>query len=556
MLMNVYFCGIGGAGLGPLAELAQDAGHKVQGSDPTESLITKQLTERGIPINTKQDGRFMQTLHNAERIDWFVHTSALPDDHPEIIMARLLKIKVTKRDELIHYILKEKNMKLLAIAGTHGKTRTVGLAVWIMQQLGITVSYSIGTTIPFGPSGKYEDGSSYFIYECDEFDRNFLAFQPYLSVITTVDYDHPDTYGSPEDYMEAFRTFLHQSENSVLWKTDANLMGNLPNAWTLDDSEVPAELKIAGEYNRKNATLLIKAMEKLAIEGDIVGAINSFPGVDRRFEMLAPNLYSDYGHHPAEIKATLQLAGELSKDVVLVYQPHQNLRQHQIRAQYVDCLVGATDVYWLPTFLTREDKNLPVLTPEELTDDIENHEAVHIAEMNDELWVNIQKARDRGALVLVMGAGSIDDWLRKMLAIRHTAGVLLVDMEGNYVLQKRDNLPEIRNAGKLSLFGGTVEPDDKSLKFAALRELTEETNLKFGPDDLAFFKIAVEEDQEGKPVVHSAYTITGVEVDNLEVYEGLGYEKVNPNKLNEYPLALSTRSIITEYSHPALTENG
>ena len=144
--------------------------------------------------------------------------------------------------------------------------------------------------------------------------------------------------------------------------------------------------------------------------------MNQFPGTARRFEKLADHLYSDYGHHPVEIAATLQLARELSDHVVLVYQPHQNIRQHEIRHQYTDCMTLAETVYWLPTYLTREDPHLPILTPEQLSQHMVNRSAVQSAKLDDQLWQAITAARRAGKLVLCMGAGTIDSWLRQRLA--------------------------------------------------------------------------------------------------------------------------------------------
>jgi UDP-N-acetylmuramate--alanine ligase len=141
----------------------------------------------------------------------------------------------------------------------------------------------------------------------------------------------------------------------------------------------------------------------------------SFPGSSRRFERLADNLYTDYGHHPVEIAATLQLARELSDHVVLVYQPHQNTRQHTVRSSYTTCMEQAEEIYWLPTFQTREDSQLPILTPEQLIERLTNKDNVIISDLNDELWQHIQAARANGKLVLCMGAGTIDGWVRQQL---------------------------------------------------------------------------------------------------------------------------------------------
>ncbi|HET6622516.1 MAG TPA: cyanophycin synthetase, partial [Candidatus Saccharimonadales bacterium] len=206
-----------------------------------------------------------------------------------------------------------------------------------------------------------------------------------------------------------------------------------------------SHIKLAGDHVRHNAYLVERAIERLGGETAfvsedsafsdsstlvspgpeeanaapalaIIDAISSFPGTARRMEKLADNLYSDYGHHPVEIAATLQLARELSDHVVLVYQPHQNVRQHEVKDDYTACMELAEEVYWLPTYLSREDPDLEVLTPEQLSQNLTNRDKVHLADLNDELWSAIKKARDDGKLVLCMGAGSIDGWLRQQLA--------------------------------------------------------------------------------------------------------------------------------------------
>lgn len=411
--MNIYFSGLGGVGIGPLVEIARDAGHTIMGSDLAEGLLTQELREQGVLVNIGQDGTFLNESHLATPIDWFVHTSALPDDHAELLLARELGIRISKRDEFLAYILQEKDLKLIAIAGTHGKTTTTGMMVWLMQQLGIPASYSVGTTLTFGPSGRFDPKSEYFIYECDEYDRNFLNFKPYLSLITSIDYDHPDTYPVEAEYTDAFKQFIDQSEHTILWRQDAEYIeAGEDNTWILDET---LPLPVAGEHNRRNATLVNKAAEYLGLgkTDDVMTAIGKFPGTDRRFERLGDNLYSDYGHHPIEIAATLQLAREISDNVVLVYQPHQNRRQTRIINDYNDQFELAETTYWLPTYLSREDPDEPILTPTQLSANLTNKESVRIAEFDDDLWAAIQRARSEGKLVLCMGAGTIDEWVRR-----------------------------------------------------------------------------------------------------------------------------------------------
>lgn len=415
--MNIYFCGIGGVGLGPLAEIARDAGYAVYGSDTHKSLTTEELGKSGIPVSTDQSGANLVAIHAQSPINWFIYTAAIPPDHPELVKARELGIHTAKRDELINAIITQSGLHLIAIAGTHGKTTTTAMMVWTFKQLGIPVSYSIGSGITFGPSGLFNPSSTYFVYECDEFDRNFLHFHPYLSLLTSIDYDHPDTYPTQALYAEAFTEFLNQSHQAIMWDRDTVINVHPPHStWLLHDTDM-VNTTLIGAQNRANATLVTKACEWLGISdpGTIARTIELYPGATRRFEKLADNLYTDYGHHPAEIAATIELAREISDHIVLVYQPHQNTRQYQVRSGYTTCMEGAETIYWLPTYLTREDPALPTLTPQELSARLSNQSSVVYSQMNDELWHHITQARQAGKLVLCMGAGTIDGWVRDQL---------------------------------------------------------------------------------------------------------------------------------------------
>ncbi|QCT41056.1 hypothetical protein FBF24_04180 [Candidatus Saccharibacteria bacterium oral taxon 488] len=417
--MRIYFSGIGGVAIGPLAEMAIGAGHEVCGSDRAAGLMTEALKQAGITVSFDQSGEFLRSKHQREPFDWFVYTAALPADHPELVLARQLGIRTSKRDELLAQIIADKQLKLIAVTGTHGKTTTTGMLVWALQQLGVPVSYLVGSTLSFGPSGRFDPASQFLVYECDEFDRNFLHFSPWLSLITAVDYDHPDTFPTPDDYRAAFRQFGEQSTRVVAWREDADVF-TPANATVLEQTD--PQITLAGEHNRRNGTLaaraamLVREAAAFEIEAEaIITALNTFPGTGRRFEKLADNLYTDYGHHPSEIAATLQLAHELNDHVILVYQPHQNIRQHEVRERYTDEIFAhASEIYWLPTYLTREDPNLPVLTPEELTRQL-TMDKVHIAQLDEALWHTIEQQRTRGALVIGMGAGTIDGWLREQL---------------------------------------------------------------------------------------------------------------------------------------------
>ncbi|HEY1645980.1 MAG TPA: Mur ligase domain-containing protein [Candidatus Saccharimonadales bacterium] len=423
--MHIYFSGIGGLGIGPLAFIAQDQGYEVSGSDVQESSLTKLVEARGIRVSIDQTGEQIANVHAHSPIDWVVFSSSLPQDHPELMFAREHNIKLTKRDEFTNFVIEKNDLKLVAISGTHGKTTTTSMLIWLTHELKQPISYSVGATLSFGAYAQLQQGSKYFIYECDEYDRNFLAYHPYLGVITSVDYDHPDTYPAEKDYREAFKQFTDQCEHLVIWEDDQDKLDSDPSkAETLSYKNVPdrQQLPLAGEHKRQNAYLALIAYRQLTElkqpdDNELLEILAGYPGADRRFELLASKpsggqVYSDYGHHPKEIKSTLQMASELSDNVVVVYQPHQNLRQHTIADIYKDSFNQAKRVFWLPTYLTREDSSLPTLSREELIQKLDNPNIAEPADLNDELVKKVEAELDKGALVIFMGAGSIDDWAR------------------------------------------------------------------------------------------------------------------------------------------------
>lgn len=401
--MNIYISGISGTGMGPLALMAKAAGMGVCGSDLSEGAIYDELVDAGIEVKIgAQDGKFLREKL-AEGVDWFVYTSALPDDHAELMMARDAGVKCTKRDDLTAFLVEKLGLRMVAVAGTHGKTTTTAMIVWAALKLKLPVAYIVGTTLGFAPSGAYHSGDEYFVYEADEYDRNFLKYRPWLAVIPAVSYDHPDIYPTVEDYAAAFEQFKRQSGTVVC------------------DAKLDSDIQLAGEVRRKDAALAmaaIKLMAPNAKDEEIVKVLNEFPGVGRRFEKIAEGVYTDYAHHPEEIVATVQMAREEAartegKGVVVVYQPHQNVRQHEVRDGYEKAFAGADRIYWLPTYLTREDLTLPVLSPEDLIAGISNKDVAEPAVLDDELAHKLEKHLDEGYLVLLMTAGPADAWLRE-----------------------------------------------------------------------------------------------------------------------------------------------
>lgn len=430
--MHIYFSGIGGTAIGPLALIAKQAGYEVSGSDKQDSQYIEYLRKHGIDdIHIGQSREVIQKAHDNHSIDWVVYTSALTlenPDAPELAYAKEMGIRTSKRDELLNRIIQEKGLKLIAVAGTHGKTTTTAMVIWLFKQLGLPISYSVGAKIGFGEMGEFDPASEYFVYECDEFDRNFLAFEPHLSLITGVTWDHHEIFPTREDYQQAFKEFIEQSQQTLIWKDDADYLDVADSATVTtlawEDNKEVVQLK--GLYNRLDAWLASEGVRH-ATGTDmerVISKVNTFPGLQRRMEQIAPNLYSDYAHTPEKIRGAmsvaLEMAADKQQDLVVVYEPLTNRRQHFMMDDYGDCFNGASHVYWTPSYLAREDPNQRVIPPAELITHLADPSVAEPAELNDELKSKIAAHLADGDMVVAMaggGGGSLDEWLRKELAV-------------------------------------------------------------------------------------------------------------------------------------------
>ena len=434
--MHIFFSGIGGAGIGPLAEISHAAGYDVSGSDKQNSSYIGYLKKHGITdIYVGQTADAIKAVHSRKPIDWYVYTSALTLENPnppEIKFCRDNGIRVSKRDELLNEIIANKRLKLVAVAGTHGKTTTTALVVWLFKQLGIPVSYVLPAKTSFADMGHYDPKSEFFVYECDEFDRNFLAFEPYISLITGVSWDHHEIFPTREDYQAAFVEFMSQSRKVVAWQDDVEYLEFQPveGDKVLRPEQTKADMiKLKGLYNRLDARLALEGMYQLGLIETKVPKVKSFklfdnfPGLQRRMEQIIPNLYSDYAHTPEKIRGAmsvaLEMASENNQPLFVVYEPLTNRRQHYMLDDYKDCFNGAEHVCWVPSYLAREDPYQYVLPPEELISHLSDPSIASPAKLDAELKQQIKKHLSDGAMVVAMaggGGGSLDDWLRKEFA--------------------------------------------------------------------------------------------------------------------------------------------
>lgn len=400
--------------------IAQQAGYTVSGSDKQDSQYIQYLRSRGIEnIHIGQSNEQITQTHSHNPIDWYVYSSAVAienPDAPELLFCQENNIKTSKRDELLKQIIADKKLKLIAIAGTHGKTTTTAMIIWLFKQLDIPVSYSVGAKISFGEMGQYLEGSEYFVYEADEFDRNFLQFYPFFTIISGIAYDHPDIYPTETDYNKAFNDFVCQSQNIVAHPNDLEKIGL--TAEPSEYLEILSELTLRGQVNRENARLAIETIAKLTKESvaDLIASMNRFPGISRRFEEIIPNVYSDYAHTPEKILGALQMAHEVAgNNVVVVYEGLHNTRQHFIKNELANLFDSVKKLYIVPSYRAREDEKLEDLTPEKLVGLVSQPEKAEPMTLNNRLKVAIQSHTNAGDLVLCLsagGGGSLDEWLR------------------------------------------------------------------------------------------------------------------------------------------------
>jgi UDP-N-acetylmuramate--alanine ligase len=245
-----------------------------------------------------------------------------------------------------------------------------------------------------------------------------------MSLVTGVDWDHPDIYPTREDYYAAFTEFLEQSSSSILWQADAERLNiEQTDARNVLDETDPhiATSALQGLVNRQNAWLVANALQEITNKSAevLLEQLNAFPGVSRRFEQIVPGLYTDYAHTPPKIKGALQLAKEVAgENLVVVYEGLHNTRQHFIKDELKHLFDGVKRLYIVPSYLAREDQNLKLLTPDDLKL-LLSAEAQTVAESADlglALREHIVRHLEDGDTVLCLSAGgghSLDEWLRR-----------------------------------------------------------------------------------------------------------------------------------------------
>jgi UDP-N-acetylmuramate--alanine ligase len=447
----IHFMGIGGAGMAPLAELFLRAGARVTGCDLHPGPAAAALREAGAVIREGHDPSHL------EGCAALVVTAAVPQDHPEVRAARDRGIPVLKRAEALGAVVNRG--RVVGIAGTHGKTTTTTLTTVVLEAAGLEPTGIVGGRVP-GWGGNLRLGSSaLYVVEADEYDRSFLTLRPDAAVVTTLEADHLDIYGSLSAIEDAFLQFVDAvpaggliagcaddhgagrllarvggtgrevlsyglGAGAVLRAEQVRSAGGETRFAVRERGEVlgEARLRVPGEHNVRNALAAVAVARHLGAEwGAIAEGLASFAGVDRRFERVGEAggvlLVDDYAHHPTEVDATLRAARSAypGRRIVAVFQPHLYSRTRDFAAEFGRALAHADRVFVADVYAARE-KPLPGVTGEMVADAARAAGAqVRYLPERDAVAAGVVEALEPGDVCLTLGAGNLDAAAREML---------------------------------------------------------------------------------------------------------------------------------------------
>jgi UDP-N-acetylmuramate--alanine ligase len=359
---RLHFIGIGGAGMSGLALVCARLGVTVTGSDRSESSYMESLRAAGLEPAVGHDAANLP--EGAE----VVVSTAIGEDNPELARARERGVEPIHRGALLAELCAEK--RLIAIAGTHGKTTTTAMVAWALRAIGADPAFFVGGEVPgVGADGAAANAGwgegGWVVAEADESDASFLALRPEIAVVTNLEMDHHSRWGSLGELRGAFGDFLAAAGAAVL-PADGGLDVLAPaGAAARFDSDTPGPpdllLAVPGAHNRANARAALAAIELAGLDVDAAAsALRDFPGVRRRLQLKGSRgdfrIYDDYAHHPTEVRAALSALRELEPErLIAVFQPHLYSRTKALGEEFGAALATADEVAVLDVYPAREE---------------------------------------------------------------------------------------------------------------------------------------------------------------------------------------------------------
>lgn len=453
---QIHFVGIGGAGMGGIAEVLLNEGYTITGSDLMDSAVTQRLTSLGATVY------FDHKAENVANASVVVVSSAIKADNPEVIAAREARIPVIQRAQMLAEIMRFRHG--IAIAGTHGKTTTTAMISMIYAEAGLDPTFVNGGLVKSAGTNAHLGLSRYLIAEADESDASFLHLQPMVSVVTNIEPDHMETYhGDFGEMKQTYVNFLHNLPfyGLAVMCIDDPVVAELTTkvgrqiiTYGFDDKadyriedysqtgfqghyrvicptgeKIEVLLNVPGKHNALNATAALAVAKEEGINNQaILAALADFQGAGRRFDQLGqfirPNgkvmLVDDYGHHPTEVNVTIQAArqGWENKRIVMIFQPHRYSRTRDLFDDFVQVL-SQVDVLIMLDVYSAGEAPIPGADSRSLCRSIRNLgkiDPIFLADPTQLAQIMDQVLQD-GDLVLAQGAGSVSKLSRQLVEL-------------------------------------------------------------------------------------------------------------------------------------------
>ncbi|WP_102958941.1 UDP-N-acetylmuramate--L-alanine ligase [Mangrovicella endophytica] len=460
----VHFIGIGGIGMSGIAEVLANLGYTVQGSDQSENANVQRLRDKGISVSIGHDAA------NLGKAEVVVVSTAIRRSNPELAAARERLLPIVRRAEMLAELMRFR--QAIAIGGTHGKTTTTSMVATLLDAGGLDPTVVNGGIInAYGTNARMGAGN-WMVVEADESDGTFLKLPADVVIVTNIDPEHLDHYGTFDKVRDAFRAFVEnvpfygfgvmcldhpevqtlvsEIEDRRIITYGENLQADVRfENLTVDGGRSRFDvtlrdrvsggteriegltLPMPGRHNVSNATAAVAVAHRLGISADAIKkGLSGFGGVKRRFthtgHVNGVDVYDDYGHHPVEIRAVLAAArSSASGRVVAVVQPHRFTRLQSLFADFAACFNDADTVILAPVYAAGEDP-IPGVSSEALVERLKlgGHRDARLIEGPQELAPLIDRIAEPGDMVVCLGAGSITQWayaLPKELAALHEA---------------------------------------------------------------------------------------------------------------------------------------
>lgn len=427
MSKKIHFLGIGGSGASAAAAIAKAQGFEITGCDlqPTNEFTS------GFDKSQLLKGHGPSHLEDVDILATTPAIFSLDPNNPELVFAREKNIPIMTWQKFFGEFL-TKDKFIIAITGTHGKSTTTAMIAQVLEDANLDPTVLLGAIHPKWKANYRVGKSKYFVIEADEFNDNFLALKPDISVVTNIEMDHPEFFKDFGSYKESFKKFLSSTKGAIVANlTDGGVADVLKYAMketsvtAIDYSknEINLDLKIPGDFNILNANAAFQVGLLLNITPTkILESLNSYKGIGRRFEYIGEYkgalVYSDFGHHPTEIRETIKAAREKfpTQKIIVIYQPHMFSRTKALFGDFVKVFqnIPADKTFIMDIYPSREiDEGL--VTSQQLVQAIGKENVTYIGS-TDQVFEKLKPEIGKGDIIFFMSAGDTDKLAKELLS--------------------------------------------------------------------------------------------------------------------------------------------